>query len=73
MQLFTDTKGLKTYGSPHNCRVAVEKVEKELGVEFRWVMGATQEGRYHPVILLREDDLCKYMHFFIRKGFCIAN
>jgi len=66
MQLFSDTKGCKTYVSPQNAIKAADPAALE---QFKWVM-AVNEGRYH-IVFIGQDALqhCLQKGHFCTYGF----
>lgn len=56
MRLYDDLTGKGTYATPANAVKRIEEVCKQSGIEFRYIIGVTGEGRFFPVVIPRRDE-----------------
>lgn len=71
MRLFTDISGKGTYATAANANKRAVKLCEDFGVDFRYIIAATEDGRYFPVVVVRRDQ----QHFcgaIAHNGVCVT-
>lgn len=71
MKLFDDIQGKGTYATADRAAKRAEKACADFGVDFRYIIAASSDGRFFPVIVLRreEQDLCGTIAHY---GICVT-
>lgn len=71
MNLYKDITGKGTYKTYANAEKRIEDVRKEFGVPFRYIIAATTDGRFFPVVVLLKDQQY-YAGTLAHYGVCVT-
>jgi len=71
MRLFPDVKGKGTYATPAAAEKKITDLIEKMGVDFRYVIISTVDGRYKPCVIPNRDQ----QHFaggLAGQGICVT-
>jgi len=67
--IFEEISGSGTYATYARAEKRAEEASKACGEEFRYLIAATKEGRFFPIITLRRDEQ-RYAGILAHSGIC---
>lgn len=56
MELFTELSAKGTYATRARAVKKIKDKMAEWDIDFRWLIGVTEEGRFYPVVILNRDQ-----------------
>lgn len=71
MQLFKDIVGKGTYATYANAVKRIEKVNADFGIDFRYIIAASADGRFFPVAIPNRDQQ-HYTGALAHNGICVT-
>lgn len=71
MKIFNDVTGKGTYATHERAVKRAEKACADFGVDFRYLIASSVDGRFFPVVVLRRDEqnLCGALAHY---GVCVT-